>query len=67
LIQSFVYLMNAGFCCQAQPAKKPSLFHRSEQACQEGGTIDPVTQSMVIHPSLSEVVAWIIGNMAWAE
>lgn len=30
-----------------------------------GGTYDPINESMVIHPSLNELTAWVLGNIIW--
>lgn len=46
LVQPFVYLMNAGGMEQAN----------------DPGSISPIARSMVIHPSLSELTAWALGN-----
>ncbi len=46
LVQPFAYLMNAGGKAQAD----------------DPGSIAPITRSMVIHPSLSELTAWALGN-----
>ncbi len=73
LIQSFVYLMNAGFSCTLPPpeergkASARRALAASVHRCLEAGTIDPVYESMVIHPSLSEVAAWVIGGLKFRE
>ncbi|MEA4890636.1 MAG: FAD-dependent oxidoreductase [Clostridiaceae bacterium] len=74
LIQSFVYLMNAGYRCHRQSFDRPA--HDEERARQipglfplwpETGSLDPITRSMVIHPSLNELTAWVIDKLAWPE
>ena len=66
LIQSFVYLMNAGYCCQVKSQDHHAAQLQSLQTCP-GGSFDTVSQSMVIHPSLSEVAGWAVGNMSWTK
>ncbi len=51
LVQPFVYLMNAGE--QLSDAK--------------AGTIEPLTRSMVIHPTLSELAAWSLESVDWGH
>ena len=63
LIQSLVYLMNTGFTCKIESGAD----HKSKQICSDGGTYVPINQSMVIHPALSEVVAWVTNGMHWAD
>ncbi len=46
LVQPFAYLMNAG----------------GQRQLKDPGGLSPITQSMVIHPSLSELTAWALGN-----
>lgn len=65
LVQSFVYLMNAGFTCAApeKGAQAPALLPKAEQACPQAGSFLPIYRSMIIHPSLNEVTGWAFGNM----
>ena len=71
LIQAFVYLMNAGFSCTLPPPearvikKLRRLPMETVHTCLEAGTLMPIYESMVIHPALSEVAAWVIGNLEW--
>jgi mycothione reductase len=60
LVQLFACLMNAGFTCicPEEPMKKP--IPRLSHPCPESGTLMPIQNSMVIHPSLNEVTAWAI-------
>jgi len=51
LVQPFVYLMNAG--------------ERLTDA--KAGTIEPLTRSMVIHPTLSELAAWSLESVDWGH
>lgn len=70
LIQPFVYLMNAGFTCTApEPESRAGKIHGILQEpaihCLDTETIDPIYESMAIHPALSELAAWVIGNLKW--
>lgn len=67
LIQPFVYLMNTTFACREKEAKKPRILSRGGLACPRHGSFEPLFHSMVIHPSLSELTAWAVGNMEWKE
>ena len=65
--------MNAGFRCQP-PIRRKRKWAAAERhifnpfpSCPEAGTFDPITRSMVIHPSLSELTAWVVGNLEWAD
>ncbi|HSK68524.1 MAG TPA: FAD-dependent oxidoreductase, partial [Candidatus Limnocylindria bacterium] len=66
LIQSFVYLMNAGYRCQAKPPEDDAPRLQSPHTCP-GGSFATVGRSMVIHPSLSEVAGWAVGNLDWVR
>jgi dihydrolipoamide dehydrogenase len=64
LVQPFAYLMNAGYTCPIPEGKsKRGPIERLSHPCPEGGTFMPIEESMVIHPSLNEVVAWAIGSL----
>lgn len=65
LLQPFVYLMNAGYECnkkvfQTDDAK---LLEELRVMCPNGGTYDPINNSMVIHPSLNELTAWVFEKL----
>nr|MDO8115384.1 dihydrolipoyl dehydrogenase [Candidatus Sigynarchaeota archaeon] len=62
LVQPIVYLMKAGYEC-AMPRPDGKLEHVSSMACPEAGSVRPLYQSQVIHPSLNEVVGWAIGAL----
>lgn len=67
LIQSYVYLMNANCTCISE---KKLVFNEDEDESirpEPSGTLRPISRSMAIHPSLSELTAWIIGEMKWVE
>ena len=74
LLQPFVYLMNAGYKCDmAKIQTLPSSEAHAEKfkdlrtTCPESGTYLPIFKSMVIHPSLNELTAWVIGKLRWVE
>lgn len=60
LLQPFVYLMNVGYQCQK---KRRSMSAREFEAlrimCPDIGTYAPINDSMIIHPSLNELTAWV--------
>jgi len=68
LVQPFVYLIHAGCPCQALSALAPAKARRRlNEECPELGSVMPVAESMVIHPSMNELVAWAIDNVQWEE
>ena len=72
LIQPFVYLMNAGFSCTLPPPPEHGHAARRQLTdavhhCIEAGTISPIYESMVIHPALSEVAAWVISGLRFVD
>lgn len=60
LIQPFVYLMNCGFKCEKRQFKK-----NKETVCPQLGSFAAIENSMVIHPSLNELTAWVIEHIDW--
>lgn len=65
LIQPYVYLMNAGCSCIVS---KRRVFGSDEtDDCPDFGTVKPIGDSMVIHPALSELTAWVISEMRWVQ
>ncbi|MGE4485304.1 MAG: NAD(P)/FAD-dependent oxidoreductase [Oscillospiraceae bacterium] len=67
LLQPFVYLMNAGLICPGQIRKSSVRTEIDELRvmCPPLGTYAPILNSMVIHPSLSELTAWAFENIDW--
>ncbi len=64
LLQPFVYLINAGYQCK----KHAQSLHENEidalrMMCPNLGTYAPINDSMVIHPSLSELTAWVFEKL----
>ncbi|MGI6085279.1 MAG: dihydrolipoyl dehydrogenase family protein [Acetivibrionales bacterium] len=62
LLQPFVYLMNTNHKCEERQTKKENMF-----VCPPPGSFTPINDSMVIHPSLNELTAWVIGNIDWSD
>ena len=67
LVQPFVYLMNAGYTCAVREkgrSKSRGADRRDKTrfnyACPGAGTVMPLFDSMVIHPSLNEVTGWAL-------
>ncbi len=57
LVQSFVYLMNAG---------REHLHHGfADEADCPLGSYAPIEESMVIHPSANELTAWVLDNIEY--
>jgi len=66
LIQPYVYLMNSG--CSCIVSKKRVFQNKNEyDDCPDYGTVKPIGDSMVIHPALSELTAWVVSEMRWVE
>ncbi|QEE15258.2 dihydrolipoyl dehydrogenase [Promethearchaeum syntrophicum] len=64
LIQQIVYLMNAGYTCpHDEEVDISKTLPKAANSCPEAGSFMPIYKSMVIHPSLNEVVGWSLGNL----
>ena len=63
LLQPFVYLMNAGHTCSNCEDKNSVKFDELRVMCPPLGTYTPINDSMVIHPSFSELTAWALDNI----
>lgn len=63
LVQPFVYLMNSGFKCPIFEKDSENPIKQTSHPCPEKGTLMPIKDSMIIHPSLNEVTAWVIGSL----
>ncbi|MGI6192370.1 MAG: dihydrolipoyl dehydrogenase family protein [Christensenellales bacterium] len=61
LVQPFVYLMNAGYQCRKklQDSGDDKEIEGLRLLCPRVGTYAPINDSMVIHPSLNELTAWV--------
>lgn len=65
LVQPFVYLMNTGYMCEAEGEFNRARFLRDgsgpmRNLCRQLGTVMPIMNSMIIHPSLNELTAWAL-------
>jgi mycothione reductase len=63
LVQPFAYLMKVGFTCDVLKHNLEGPIKKLSHPCPESGTFMPIIDSMIIHPSLSEVAAWVIGSL----
>lgn len=67
LVQPFVYLMNNKEACNwsnpIEKNRKPSEFEELRVMCPELGKYSPIDQSMIIHPSLNELTAWVLHRL----
>nr|WP_315019812.1 dihydrolipoyl dehydrogenase [uncultured Aminipila sp.] len=61
LLQPFVYLMNEGYQCRkkAEDCAEKKGIEGLRMLCPQMGTYAPISDSMVIHPSLNELTAWV--------
>ena len=62
LLQPFVYLMNANYKCERKRINEDRKLMYPPL-----GSFTPINDSMVIHPSLNELTAWVIDNIDWGE
>lgn len=69
LLQPFVYLMNSGAGCDKQliNSRNSAGIDELRIICPHIGTYIPIHDSMVIHPSLSELTAWALEKLEWRE
>ncbi len=72
LVQPFVYLIHAGCPCAALHAAREAtasteLRQRIREACLQTGGLQPIADSMVIHPSMNELAAWALEEIEWVE
>ena len=69
LVQPFVYLMNAGYQCECVEggAGKKGRAGVIRSVCPQIGTFLPIEDSMVIHPSMSELCAWALEDIDWSR
>jgi dihydrolipoamide dehydrogenase len=66
LVQPFVHLIHAGCPCQTLKALAPATVRPMLDAeCAHMGSVLPVADSMVIHPSMNELTAWAIESVDW--
>lgn len=62
LIQSFVYLMDSDIKCSKREIQKCE-----NSVCPQLSGFTTINESMVIHPSLNELTAWVLDNIDWSE
>lgn len=71
LVQPFVYLMNNKETCKwnklREKEEKESGFDELRIMCPELGKYTPIHHSMVIHPSLNELTAWVLNRLELKE
>lgn len=68
LVQPFVYLMNSGCECKKISRgiiNRMPLLRKLKPVCPESGTFSPISDSMVIHPSLNELTAWVFDKISF--
>ncbi|MDG6223255.1 MAG: dihydrolipoyl dehydrogenase [Candidatus Bathyarchaeota archaeon] len=63
LVQPFVYLMNTGYVCPLPEVSERGPIKKLSHPCPEKGSFMPIRNSMIIHPSLNEVAAWVLGSL----
>lgn len=65
LLQPFVYLMNVGYqCTKTKCAMTESQLDELRILCPNIDTYQPINDSMVIHPSLNELTAWVFEKLS---
>ena len=68
LLQPFVYLLNAGYECRKTACTMAGKGMEDLRfLCPNLGTYEPINDSMVIHPSLNELTAWVFEKVAPPE
>jgi len=68
LLQPFVYLMNVGYQCKkTKQAMNTKELDALRILCPNIDTYEPINDSMVIHPSLNELTAWVFEKLSTAE
>lgn len=68
LVQPFVYLMNVGYQCEKTKERmSESELDELRILCPNIDTYEPINDSMVIHPSLNELTAWVFQKLGEAE
>jgi mycothione reductase len=65
LLQPFVYLMNAGYRCRKKLEKTTCAkeIEGLRILCPHLGSYAPINDSMIIHPSLNELTAWVFEKL----
>lgn len=70
LVQPFVYLIHSGCSCAnleaiQEVAASSELRQQIREACLRTGGLQPLMDSMVIHPSMNELAAWALEEIEW--
>lgn len=65
LLQPFVYLMNEGYRCRRklEKARDAKEIDGLRILCPHLGSYAPINDSMIIHPSLNELTAWVFEKL----
>ena len=64
LLQPFVYLMNVGYQCKkTKQTMNAKGLDTLRILCPNIDTYEPINDSMVIHPSLNELTAWVFEKL----
>lgn len=63
LLQPYVYMMNCDKKCDKKPKKKKVEIEQLRTMCPYLGTYTPMDESMVIHPAMSELTAWVTEDL----
>ncbi len=59
LLQPYVYMMNCNRKCEKKIRKKKVEIEQLRAMCPHLGTYTPMDESMIIHPAMSELTAWV--------
>ncbi len=62
LIHSFIYLMEFDLTCDKRRLEKSEHL-----ICPQLSSFTTINESMVIHPSLNELTAWVLDNIDWSK
>ncbi|MDD3970827.1 MAG: dihydrolipoyl dehydrogenase [Clostridia bacterium] len=62
-LQSYVYMMNCDKKCEKKPRKKKVEIEPLRTMCPNLGTYTSMDDSMVIHPAMSELTAWVTEDL----
>ncbi|OQB53672.1 MAG: Mycothione reductase [Firmicutes bacterium ADurb.Bin146] len=63
LLQPYVYMMNCNKKCEKKIKKKKVEIEQLRAMCPHLGTYTPMDESMIIHPAMSELTAWVTENL----
>ena len=63
LLQPYVYMMNCNRKCEKKIRKKKIEIEQLRAMCPHLGTYTPMDESMIIHPAMSELTAWVTEDL----